>query len=186
MKKEISFLNKVVAYSLRKTKRSRSLRVSIRANGEVLVSAPSYAPESAITTFVLHHAEWIFSKLSFFKQFTYIPIKGSKQKHYLEHKEQARKIITERVLFFNQYYKFAYKRISIKNTSTRWGSCSSKGNLNFNYKLFFLTPELLDYVVIHELCHLKEFNHGKGFWNCVREACSNYKELRATLKKYKL
>ena len=80
----------------------------------------------------------------------------------------ARALVHERVKHFSMHYEakhgIAHGKIAIRNQKSRWGSCSKKGNLNFNYKLVFLDPELRDYVIVHELCHIKEFNHGKGFW----------------------
>lgn len=99
------------------------------------------------------------------------------QKDYLERKETARDLIMNRLEFFvNEYaklnpvYTLAMKfgTVSIKNTRSRWGSCSSKKNLNFNYRLLDLSPELRDYVIVHELCHLVELHHGKSFWDLMK------------------
>ena len=103
-------------------------------------------------------------------------------RHYLRHKEAARALVHARVAHYNRYYNHAVRRIFIKNSKSRWGSCSSAGNLNFNYKLLFLPPEVLDYVVVHELCHLREFNHGPAFWALVAEALPNHKDLRRLLR----
>ncbi|MBP7770437.1 MAG: M48 family metallopeptidase [Candidatus Pacebacteria bacterium] len=103
-------------------------------------------------------------------------------RHYCSHKEQARAIILARVAHYNRYYNHGVRRIFIKNSKSRWGSCSSAGNLNFNYKLLFLPPEVLDYVVVHELCHLKHFNHGPEFWAKVAEVLPNHKDLRVQLR----
>lgn len=104
-------------------------------------------------------------------------------KHYVEHKELARQLIHERLQYFNQYYNFSWNRVAIRNQRRCWGSCSSQGNLNFNYKLLLLPPHLRDYVIVHELCHLREMNHGAKFWNLVAEQipeCKKYaRELRA-------
>lgn len=81
---------------------------------------------------------------------------------------------------------FEYKRISIRNQKTRWGSCSSAKNLNFNYKIVFLPKELANYLVIHELCHLTHFNHSKDFWNLVETMCPNFQILEKTLKTFKV
>jgi len=91
--------------------------------------------------------------------------------------------VLNRLGHFNQFYGFEYKRISIRNQKTRWGSCSKKGNLNFNYKLLFLSQEQADYIIVHELCHLKEMNHSKRFWNLVLESILDYKNVRKSLKK---
>jgi predicted metal-dependent hydrolase len=97
-------------------------------------------------------------------------------KHYLTHKEIARNIITGRLQHWNNHYNFTYNRIGIRNQKTCWGSCTDKGNLNFNYKLIFLPNHLLDYVLVHELCHLQELNHGQSFWQLVEMTLPNYKE----------
>ena len=82
---------------------------------------------------------------------------------YLKHKEVARTLVRERLEYFNAFYGYEYKRIAIKNHKSRWGSCSKKGNLNFNYRIALLPSELADYIVVHELCHLGEFNHSPKF-----------------------
>ena len=92
-------------------------------------------------------------------------------------------MIEKRTAEINLYYGFKYKKISIRNQRTRWGSCSKAGNLNFNYRLFFLSNEEMDYVIAHELCHLKEFNHSPKFWKLVEEFCPNYKAIRRKIKK---
>ena len=103
-------------------------------------------------------------------------------KHYLNHKESARAAVHARLAHYNAHYGHPLRRIFIKNSKSRWGSCSSRGNLNFNYKLIFLPPEVLDYVVVHELCHLREFNHGPAFWELVGQVLPNHKELRRALR----
>jgi predicted metal-dependent hydrolase len=78
----------------------------------------------------------------------------------------------------------AFQGIRIKNTKTRWGSCSSKGNLNFNWKLMMAPPYAMEYVVIHELCHLKHLNHSKAFWALVSEHMPDYKKAETWLKNH--
>ena len=94
---------------------------------------------------------------------------------YSKNKELAREILTKKVESFNVHYKLSYNKIAIRNQKTRWGSCSSLKNLNFNYRLIYLPGHLIDYIVVHELCHLKEMNHGKNFWLLVGETIPDYK-----------
>jgi predicted metal-dependent hydrolase len=105
------------------------------------------------------------------------------KRHYQKHKEFARALVKARLLHFNQFYNFEYNTVSIKNMKTRWGSCSSKRNLNFNYKILFLKPEEQDYIIVHELCHLKELNHGPHFWELVAQQSPNWRTIRSTLRK---
>lgn len=101
-----------------------------------------------------------------------------------ENREMARIFVENRLSVINKFYNFKINRIAIKNTKSRWGSCSSKGNLNFNYKIIYLKPKLADYLIVHELCHLGELNHSKRFWNLVAKIIPDYvtinKELRRT------
>ena len=111
------------------------------------------------------------------------------RKLYLANREAARALVTERVRHFSAHYVakhgIAVGKIAIRNQKSRWGSCSKKGNLNFNYKLAFLSADLRDYVIVHEICHIKEFNHGRGFWDLVGETMPAHRALRKRLKEVK-
>lgn len=98
----------------------------------------------------------------------------SNTKHYLENKEQARELVLARLLYFNDFYQFSWNRVAIKNQRRCWGSCSSLKNLNFNYKILLLPPHLQDYIIVHEMCHLAELNHGKAFWELVSRTIPDY------------
>ena len=101
--------------------------------------------------------------------------KTSVTAHYLQHKEKARLHIVSRIEYWNQFYNFEYNRVAIRNQRRCWGSCTSLKNLNFSYKIFFLPSHLQDYIVVHELCHLSELNHGKVFWSLVAEQIPDYR-----------
>ena len=94
---------------------------------------------------------------------------------------RTRALAAERLAHFNQAYGFSYGRVSIRDQRTRWGSCSKKGNLNFNYRICYLPPHLLDYVIVHELCHLGQFNHSAAFWALVAQTLPDHRERRAEL-----
>jgi len=96
-------------------------------------------------------------------------------KDYIRHKELARKLVHDRLGFYNRIYGFKVNRVAIRNQKSRWGSCSTKGNLNFNYRIVKLPLELVDFVIVHELCHLEEFNHSRQFWSLVEKSIPDYK-----------
>jgi hypothetical protein len=110
---------------------------------------------------------------------------------YVTHKETTRHIVHERLVYFCCYYAdlgniLSYKKVAIRNQRSRWGSCSAAGNLNFNYRIFRLPPELQNYIIVHELCHTKELNHGTNFWKLVALAIPDWRSLRAELRKVKI
>ena len=109
-----------------------------------------------------------------------------RRSHYLKHRELARFLVHQRVKYFSQVYQVTPGRISIRNQKTRWGSCSKRGNLNFNYKLIFLPKKQQDYIIIHELCHLKEFNHSRKFWSLVEKIMPDYLEIKNELRNHEL
>jgi len=101
---------------------------------------------------------------------------------YKKSKELARAFILARLQVLNQHYGFAYQRVAIRNSRSRWGSCSQKGNLNFHYRLLHLPAHLTDYVIVHELCHLAELNHSPQFWALVAKTIPDWKTYRRTLR----
>jgi predicted metal-dependent hydrolase len=101
---------------------------------------------------------------------------------YKEAKEAARVLVAQKLVEWNAHYGFEYKRVFIRNTKTRWGTCSKIGNLGFNYRIVYLPSHVADYIIVHELCHLKEFNHQKAFWDLVAETIPDHKAVRKELK----
>lgn len=97
-------------------------------------------------------------------------------------KKTAKVFITERVKELAEKYNFKINKINIRGQKTRWGSCSSKGRLSFNYRLMQFNKDIMDYVIIHELCHLLEMNHSPRFWKLVESYCPNYKLLKKGLR----
>jgi predicted metal-dependent hydrolase len=110
----------------------------------------------------------------------------STKNHFYHHKTASAKVIKERVEFFAGLYGVKIKRIAVRNQRTRWGSCSKLGNLNFNYKIIFLPQRHMDYVIVHEICHLIEFNHSNRFWLQVARVFPDFMSLRGQLRKVNL
>ncbi|MFA6416526.1 MAG: M48 family metallopeptidase [Candidatus Paceibacterota bacterium] len=105
------------------------------------------------------------------------------RRHYLQHKESARILVGQKIEYFQTSYNFSVGKVAIRNQKTRWGSCSKKGNLNFNYKIALIPERLADYIIFHELCHLKEFNHSANFWALVAQEIPDYRARKEELKK---
>ena len=98
------------------------------------------------------------------------------------YRRQAQTAFRARLEQLIKPYGFVYGRVSVKGQKSRWGSCSRQGNLNFNWRLLLAPPAVLDYVVIHELCHLKEMNHSARFWQLVARTCPDYATHRRWLR----
>lgn len=174
-----------IAYTLKRYKKSKTLRVHIKPTGEVVATAPHRLAKKYIDTFIEKKSIWIQEKIEHF-----LSIPQSSKKHeeqeYKIHKENARARVIEKVKEINNFYNFKINAITIRNQKTRWGSCSCKKNLNFNYKVVFLPPHLFEYVIVHEICHLQEMNHGPRFWNLVSEKLPEYRALHKELRTFKI
>ncbi len=183
-KRIIELCGREVGYDLKKNKRAKRMRLSVSGGGALSVTVPYRFPEQFIERSMQGHAEWILKQIARFEAAGNKRFAHYGRAHYLEHKEAARRLAHERLAHFNQLYKFNYGDITIRDQKTRWGSCSRVGNLNFNYKLAVLPEHVADYVIVHELCHCKEFNHSKAFWNLVARAIPNHRDIRKELRSF--
>lgn len=172
-------------YTLNVSGRARRVRLAVYCDGNFIVTAPQNASQNFIEKFILEKSKWIIDKLEYFKSFGGTTIKTGKG-DFLEYKQQALSLSEERINHFNSFYGFKYNKINIKNQKTRWGSCSKRGNINFNYKIALLPVYLADYIIVHELCHLGQFNHSPKFWNLVAKTTPNYPKIRKELKKIRI
>lgn len=184
MKKKINLNGAVVDYRLLKKRGIKNLRITLRSDG-ILVSAPKWCPNYEIEKFLALKAEWIIKHVKDFYE-REIPNRinlRDVKKNYLKHREKARLIITQKARVYAEVYGLDYRRVFIRDQKTLWGSCSRGRNLNFNYRLIFLPERLMDYVIVHEICHLRELNHSPKFWNLVAQTFPDYKKIRKELKK---
>ncbi len=183
MKKIIALLEQEVGYTLKTSLRARRMRLAIYPNGELVVTAPRVVDENLVEQFIRDKAKWVIEKLQHFKKTPTKTIIKVGRNGFRRYKDQARCLVQGRIEYFNQIYQFRFNRISIRNQKTRWASCSKKGNLSFNYKIAFLPSRLADYVIVHELCHLAEFNHSRKFWDQVGRVFPDYWELKRELRR---
>ena len=182
--KKVVIEREVFVYHHIKSRRMRRLSVTIHKNKEIVVRSPDFISVSDIESFLKQKSDWIRKALK--KIDESVPGVVHSKEEVMEYKNKARGILLERLPFYNRQYNFSWKKVTVKIMKTRWGSCSSKGNLNFNYKIALLPSSLADYIIVHELCHLKEMNHGERFWSLVEKQMPQYKQLRKELKKYQL
>lgn len=161
----------------------KSLGLEIK-RGEVLARVPAGLPGASAEEFILQHRDWIVKKLAICQERLENPGRPRLPERPLTHRELAavRNSIGQRVAYYARVMGVTYGRISIRDQKTRWGSCSSAGNLNFNYRLYFLPGELMEYVIVHELAHRRHMNHSREFWAEVERYCPDYKRCRARLR----
>lgn len=169
----------------------KTLAIQINPDLSVTVRAPMYAPQSDIERILREKESWIQKHIEKIREqeAKKKEIQGeSVESEYLTNEEikkladKALQHIPKRVSYYAKQIGVTCGRITIRNQKTRWGSCSSKGNLNFNCLLMLTSPEVIDYVVVHELCHRKEMNHSVAFWAEVEKVLPDYKEQVKWLK----
>lgn len=186
MNKEIFINNQKLSYNLRKSKRAKRLRLTVYCDGDFVVTIPHRMGENFAEKFIREKSDWILKKI---KKFLSGEVKRNRLLHrqskieYKKNKKLASDFVNDKIEYFNQFYNFNFNRISIRNQRTRWGSCSQKGNLNFNYKIIFLPERCAEYIIVHELCHLGELNHSRRFWDLVARTIPEYKEITRKLRK---
>lgn len=178
--------NEKVEYTIKRSARAKYVRLAVRSDASVLVTLPFGVNEQVAEKFVRAKAVWLIGKIAHFKQRADLTLPGGSWNSYLRNKFAALTHVKERVRYFNQFYNYKFAKISVKNQRTRWGSCSRRGNLNYNFKIFFLPGHLADYVIVHELCHLQEFNHGKNFWSLVGKTIPEYKKIIKEIRGVKM
>ncbi len=172
-----------IVYTLKFCHR-KNIRVSVLSSG-LFVDAPVGTKYSAIDILIKNKANWILKKQKELKEKLedYDSVGDINDKQLVLN---TKRILKEKLTFYSQLCCVSYNRVSVKKLSSRWGSCSSLGNLNFNQRLCLLPADLFDYVVVHELCHLKELNHGRVFWRLVESVLPDWKKRRERLKRYSL
>lgn len=158
----------------------RTVSLQIVPGGEVQVRCPKRMPNGDIRRFVESKSGWIEKHLEKQTAAARLPAFSDGQLQALAC--QARQTVPERAAYFAPLVGVTYGRITIRSQHTLWGSCSGKGNLSFNCLLMLTPPEVLDYVVVHELCHRKEMNHSARFWAEVEHVLPDYEIRRKWLR----
>ena len=164
----------------------KTLALEITRDGQLKVRAPYKVSRKEIQNFVKSKESWIFKHLKRIEETKAEQPEPLSSEEIEKLVQKAPQVLPEKVEHYARIIGVTYGRITIRNQKTRWGSCSSKGNLNFNCQLMRLPEELQDYVVVHELCHRKEMNHSSDFWKEVEYIMPDYQERRARLKQVRV
>lgn len=172
-------------YSSRKT-----MGLEVKPDGQVVARFPRRLSDEEARAFIRNHSRWIVEKWLLMeqrrKENAMRPRRDYEEDPALEriYREKARKKLLQRAEDFSRQMHVSYHSLRLSSAKTRWGSCSARGNLNFHWKLILMPPEILDYVVVHELAHLKEMNHSPRFWAIVESVLPDYRRRRRWLKVY--
>ena len=158
----------------------RTLSLQITADGRVLARCPRQMSQARVEAFIREKEGWIRSHLEAIERRPRLPPLTEEELAALVREAKTR--IPQRLQYFAPRVGVTYGRVTIRMQKTRWGSCSVPGNLNFNALLLLAPPEVLDYVVVHELCHRKEMNHSPAFWHQVERVLPDYKVRMQWLK----
>ena len=196
MKKEIVFESETIPYTLRRNARARRMRLAVHRDGSVVLTMPARSTLLFAESFVHRQRQWLLDKLAFFRGLPPLdPVAAYGRREYLQHRDAARALVASKLSEFAPRIGaigapgasgVSYARVSIRDQKTCWGSCSRKGNLNFNYKLLFLPERLQDYVIVHELAHLRELSHSPRFWALVASVVPDYAARRRELRALRL
>jgi predicted metal-dependent hydrolase len=178
MKGILTIKSHKIPFEIIKRANTRKISMKISSFGDVKVSIPKIVPYKIGKIFLDKNLSWVE------KHLPQKPRVVLTSPQIANVRIKARDLIRQRIDHYNQFYKFKFNRITIRDQKTRWGSCSSDKTLSFNYRLGLLPLELVDYVVVHELCHLKEMNHSQKFWDLVKMTLPHYPWLKNQLRKH--
>ena len=200
MEKKITLTDKnnipfTVAYEIIRSRR-KTCAIVLNEDAAVTVRLPLYGTDADAVKLLKAKQFWIGAKLSELldrkQQRSSSPASRLTPEQSLalekRYRAAAKSYIPQRVAYYAENYRHLirhdYSSIAIRDQKTRWGSCSGRGTLSFNWRLMLAPPGILDYVVVHELCHLEHMNHSKDFWDCVAAILPDYKERRKWLKEH--
>lgn len=172
----------MISYSVVRSKRKTSA-IEVKRDGSVVIRCPLWITEGEIGDLVERHREWILRhQREVMERLEKRPVYTKEQVREL--RQHARWMLAQKTWQWAQKMQVTYGSLTIRQQSTRWGSCSGNGNLNFNWQLVLVPEDLVDYVVVHELAHRREMNHSPRFWKIVEEQLPDYRERRKRLREY--
>ncbi len=173
-----------LAYQLRPSRsRRRSIRLAVHADGSIVVTASRSIPRSLIEAFIERKSSWLQRKIRERGEHRGATLKGDREE-FLMLRDLAYDFAKERLEEICAHMGVRYQTLTIRNTSSRWGSCSRRKNISIHYKILFLPLDIAEYLLVHEVCHLKEMNHGVRFWHHVAQLCPDFLGQRRALRRW--
>lgn len=172
-----------VPINRRESQRARYLRLTV-SGGAITLTVPCGTSERLVQRFLDEKQYWIqdkYEKISTTAE-KHPDIAAVDKAHYDTHQDEALKLAKEKVAAWNQELQLSFNAVRVRRMKTRWGSCTAKRNLHFNYKILFLPEDVQNYLVVHELCHLRHPNHSADFWGLVADVLPDYKKLHQKLR----
>ena len=166
-------------YTLKRSLRARNLRIAVHPDGRIVLTAPARASDRVIERFAKQYEGWVHKALERTKGKKVVTLRRGDIPAL---KRKALHFAQERCALYAARYSLTYKKITIRAQKSRWGSCSHAGNLSFNYKIAALPPEIAEYIIVHEICHLAELNHSRAFWSLVEKESPEHRRVRKELR----
>jgi predicted metal-dependent hydrolase len=175
--------SEIISCKIKKNGKATRLKITVDING-VSVVIPSFVQEIEAKRFLEAKKNWIMTRVKELQVHQEEQLAQGELRKQLAswYRQQATEAIMSRVMYYSEKVGVVYHTVRIKDQKTRWGSCSAKKNLNFSWRLIMAPPEVLDYVVVHELCHLIHLNHSPAFWQLVKNQLPDYSRHKRWLK----
>jgi predicted metal-dependent hydrolase len=176
----------------------RHARINVNEKKEVRFIIPKSFSEDEIQRLIVQKSDWIKDKLAFFEKeaildfelpkanILYLGEAHPKPKTDVEkwYRKEAKNYLTKRTEFLAKKYNFKYNRLFVRDSQNKWGNCSKENNISLNWRLIKAPPQVIDYVILHELCHSVILKHTQAFWLKLSTVCPSYNEQAEWLKKY--
>lgn len=175
----------MIECSIKRSTRARRVRLVIHPGGDLIVTVPTRLALERVEALLHQYVDWILRQREKMKKRKICELPGVHDREaYVSHRDRAHEYISRCIASLAERVDIPSHTIRIKNHRTRWGSCSRRGMLNFNYRIALLPYSLMEYIIVHEVCHLYEMNHSIRFWNRVSRLIPDYLERRKQLQGY--
>lgn len=169
-------------YTIRISPRAKHLRLTVYRDGRCIMTLPARGSRTEAELFWREKKRWVMAKREYFSQQQQLI--DPKTHPIQKYRAKALALILRRLEYYNQHYHLAYESIAVRDQKTKWGTCTRHRTLNFNYRILWLPPDIADYLIVHELCHLQEFHHGPSFWALVGETIPDFERRRQGLLRF--